>query len=186
MKPAKDDWSDDEPKPRKARKPTAPVSNDEPSVQVRSTRRRPAKQAEQAEEPEPPKQSGSDDLLGLGLWDEAPAAPAPAREKPSKKPAADDWGFDDEPAPRRAPKKVSKVDDLFDDDEPAPRSQQRKPSADDWGFDDEPAPRRAPKKVSKVDDLFDDDEPAPRRPQKKAALAKKSKSSYIERVIWYR
>ena len=51
MKPAKDGWSDDEPKPRKTRKPAAPVSNDEPSVQVRSTRRRPAKQAEQAEEP---------------------------------------------------------------------------------------------------------------------------------------
>ncbi|KAK8820549.1 hypothetical protein WA577_006609 [Blastocystis sp. JDR] len=173
--PKKEDlWSDEEPAPRKARKPEP-----EPEVQVRSTRRRANRAEEEEEEEKPaPKKSVNDDLLGLGLWEETPAAPAAPAEAPVKKsraPQADDWGFDEdeEPAPRRAAKKVSKVDDLFDEEEeePAPRKPAKKVNKVDDLFDDddEPAPRRPAKKVSKVDDLFDDDEPAPAPRKAKAS-----------------
>ena len=135
-----DDW-DDAPKP--ARRAKKPVDDAEPAVQVRSTRRRPARAAEdRAPEPEKAKpassSSATEDLLGLGLWDETPAQPAqPAQQaKPSRKPAADDWGLDEDapaqPAARRA-KKVS-IDDLFEDAE-----EEAEPA---------PAPRRAPRQAA--------------------------------------
>ena len=178
-----DGWSDDEPTPKQSddwsdeenpkRKPRREVA-EEPSVQVRSTRRRPAKVAAEEEEKPQPTKAVSDDLLGLGLWDEGPAAPAsPPAPAPAprsaRKPTTDDWEDDEVPAPTRKPaRKVRNVDDLFDDDEevPAPRKPMKKVSTVDDLFDDDdevPAPTRKPvKKVSKVDDLFDDDdEPAP-------------------------
>lgn len=184
-----DDW-DDAPKPA-ARRAKKPVDDAEPAVQVRSTRRRPARDADEREpEPErakPAASAASDDLLGLGLWDETPAQPAKSAKEPAKaakasrKPAEDDWGFDEDapkPAARRA-KKVS-IDDLFEDAEeaeaepaaPAPR-RAKKPSLDDL-FDDEDeaaAPRAAPRRAKKaaVDDLFDDEDApkaAPRRARK--------------------
>ena len=91
--PKKDDlWSDDDQPVRKPRK----AETAEPEVQVRSTRRRANKPQEEEEKPAP--KSANDDLLGLGLWDETPAAPvSEAPAKKSRKPNDDDWGFDDEP-----------------------------------------------------------------------------------------